>query len=501
MPTLEDGRRWNCRGKPAIGGAGAAIARRPVCADEEIMGQHWTPDSWRAKPIKQAPDYPDAGAVEAVEKTLRNYPPLVFAGEARRLKKLLGDVAEGKAFLLQGGDCAESFAEFHPNNIRDTFRVLLQMAVVLTFGAACPVVKVGRLAGQFAKPRSSDVEVQNGVSLPSYRGDIINGAEFTPAARIPDPQRMLQSFSQAAATLNLLRAFAQGGYADLHRVHSWNQGFVANSPQGEHYRELADRLTETLNFMAACGLNSETTREIRETDFFTSHEALLLPYEQAMTRIDSTSGEWYDVSAHLVWAGDRTRQLDGAHIEFLRGIKNPLGMKCGPSLDPSDLVRLIDRLNPENEAGRLVLIARMGADNVATKLAPLIRAVEREGRKVVWCCDPMHGNTVTSSNGYKTRLFDRILAEVKGFLAVHEAEGTYAGGVHFEMTGQDVTECVGGAQAISEDGLADRHHTHCDPRLNASQALELAFLLADALKKKRYAQLVVERTRHANAAE
>jgi 3-deoxy-7-phosphoheptulonate synthase len=484
-------------GNPLLVASGRAQWRKA----EEIMGQHWTPDSWRAKPIKQAPDYPDAAAVEAVEKTLRNYPPLVFAGEARRLKKLLGDVADGKAFLLQGGDCAESFAEFHPNNIRDTFRVLLQMAVVLTFGAACPVVKVGRLAGQFAKPRSSDFEVQNGVSLPAYRGDIINGSEFTPEARRPDPLRMVQSFSQAAATLNLLRAFAQGGYADLHRVHSWNQGFVANSPQGEHYRELADRLTETLDFMAACGLNSETTREIRETDFFTSHEALLLQYEQAMTRVDSTSGDWYDVSAHLLWVGDRTRQLDGAHVEFLRGVKNPLGMKCGPGLDTADLLRLIDRLNPENEAGRLVLITRMGADNVATKLAPLIRAVAREGRKVVWCCDPMHGNTVTSSNGYKTRLFDRILAEVKGFFAVHEAEGTYAGGVHFEMTGQDVTECVGGAQAISEAGLADRYHTHCDPRLNASQALELAFLLADALKKKRNAQLRDERTRHVSAAE
>jgi 3-deoxy-7-phosphoheptulonate synthase len=312
---------------------------------------------------------------------------------------------------------------------------------------------------------------------------------------------MIQCFSQSAATLNLLRAFAQGGYADLHRVHSWNQGFVANSPQGEHYRELADRLTETLDFMAACGLNSQTTREIRETDFFTSHEALLLPYEQAMTRIDSTSGDWYDCSAHLVWIGDRTRQLDGAHVEFMRGVKNPIGLKCGPSLDPADLLRLVDRLNPANEAGRLLLIARMGADKVESKLAPLIRAVAREGRKVVWCCDPMHGNTVTSSNGYKTRVFDRILAEVKGFFAVHEEEGTYAGGVHFEMTGQDVTECVGGAQAISEAGLADRYHTHCDPRLNASQALELAFLLADALKKKRNAQLRDERARHVSAAE
>ncbi len=460
------------------------------------MTKDWTPEGWRSRPIRQAPEYPDPAALESVEKTLRHYPPLVFAGEARRLQALLANVAEGKAFLLQGGDCAESFAEFHPNNIRDTFRVLLQMAVVLTFGAACPVVKVGRLAGQFAKPRSSDTETQNGVTLPSYRGDIINGAEFTEGARRPDPQRMIQSFSQAAATLNLLRAFAQGGYADLHRVHAWNQGFVANSPQGEQYQELADRLTETLDFMAACGLTSETTREIRETDFFTSHEALLLPYEQALTRIDSTSGDWYDCSAHLLWIGDRTRQLDGAHVEFLRGVKNPIGMKCGPTLDPADLLRLIDRLNPENRPGRLTLIARMGADKVEAKLPPLIRAVEREGRKVVWCCDPMHGNTVTSSTGYKTRSFDRILAEVKGFFAVHEAEGSYAGGVHFEMTGQDVTECIGGAQAITETGLADRYHTVCDPRVNASQALELSFLIADLLKRKRRGQL-----RHATAAE
>src|SRR5947209_11466593 len=346
------------------------MAGSTVTAGRDVMTNEWSPQSWRGLPIRQVPGYADEAALGRVEETLHRYPPLVFAGEARRLKDRLADVAAGKAFLLQGGDCAESFAEFHPNNIRDTFRVLLQMAVVLTFGAACPVVKVGRMAGQFAKPRSSDVEVQNGVTLPSYRGDIINGSEFSPEARRPDPQRMIQCFSQSAATLNLLRAFAQGGYADLHRVHSWNQGFVANSPQGEHYRELADRLTETLDFMGACGVNSETTREIRETDFFTSHEALLLQYEQAMTRVDSTSGDWYDVSAHLLWVGDRTRQLDGAHVEFLRGVKNPLGMKCGPSLEPADLIRLIDRLNPENEAGRLVLIARMGTDKVDTKLAP-----------------------------------------------------------------------------------------------------------------------------------
>ncbi|HXP30676.1 MAG TPA: 3-deoxy-7-phosphoheptulonate synthase class II [Stellaceae bacterium] len=449
------------------------------------MAEKWSPESWRGKPIQQAPDYPDAAACAAVEATLRNYPPLVFAGEARRLKGALAAVAAGRAFLLQGGDCAESFAEFHPNNIRDTFRVLLQMAVVLTFGAACPVVKVSRMAGQFAKPRSAESETQNGATLPSYRGDIINGMEFTAASRRPDPQRMIQAFSQSAATLNLLRAFAQGGYADLHRVHSWNQGFVANSPAGERYRELADRLTETLDFMAACGLTSETTSQIRETDLFTSHEALLLPYEQALTRIDSTTGDWYDCSAHLLWVGDRTRQPEGAHVEFLRGVRNPLGLKCGPSLEPAVLLRLIDALNPENEPGRLTLITRMGADKVREKLPPLIRAVEREGRKVVWCCDPMHGNTMTSSTGYKTRAVDQILREVRGFFAVHEAEGSYAGGVHFEMTGQDVTECIGGAQAISESALADRYHTHCDPRLNASQALEMAFLIAEALKRKR----------------
>jgi 3-deoxy-7-phosphoheptulonate synthase len=453
------------------------------------MAQKWSPESWRGKPIKQVPDYPDDAGLAAVEATLRNYPPLVFAGEARRLKKALAEVAQGRSFLLQGGDCAESFAEFHPNNIRDTFRVLLQMAVVLTYGASCPVVKVGRMAGQFTKPRSSDTETQSGATLPSYRGDSVNGMEFSAEARRPDPKRMLQAFSQSAATLNLLRAFAQGGYADLHRVHSWNQGFVAASPAGARYQELADRLTETLDFMAACGLNSETTPQIRETDFFTTHEALLLPYEQALTRIDSTSGDWYDCTAHMLWLGDRTRQIDGAHVEFLRGIKNPLGMKCGPTLDPADLLRLIDLLNPENEAGRLTLITRMGADKVEAKLPALIRAVSREGRQVVWCCDPMHGNTVTSSTGYKTRAVDRILAEVKGFFAVHEAEGTYAGGVHFEMTGQDVTECIGGAQAITETALGNRYHTHCDPRLNASQALELAFLIAEALKKKRMGEV------------
>ena len=449
------------------------------------MAKKWMPQGWRAKPIRQVPEYPDAAALADVEQRISRFPPLVFAGEARRLKAALAQVADGRAFLLQGGDCAESFAEFHADNIRDTFRVLLQMAVVLTFGAACPVVKVGRLAGQFAKPRSADVETQGDTTLPSYRGDMINGMEFTPEARIPDPERLVRAYNQSAATLNLLRAFAQGGYADLHKVHQWNLGFVAGSPQGERYRDLASRLDETLAFMEACGLTSETTPQIRETDFFTSHEALLLPYEEAMTRVDSTTGDWYDTSAHLLWVGDRTRQVDGAHVEFLRGIANPVAMKVGPSMDADDLLRLIDALNPEDEPGRLTLIARMGADDVERRLPPLVRAVKSQGRTVVWTCDPMHGNTVKSSTGYKTRPFDSILAEVRGFFAVHRAEGTHAGGVHVEMTGQNVTECVGGAQAITEAGLADRYHTHCDPRLNAEQALELAFLISEALKEER----------------
>jgi len=449
------------------------------------MTANWTPISWRDKTIRQVPEYPDQSAVNAVEDTLSAYPPLVFAGEARRLKADLGQVAEGKAFLLQGGDCAESFAEFHPNHIRDTFKVLLQMAVALTFGAACPVIKVGRMAGQFAKPRSAGTETIDGVELPSYRGDIVNGIDFTMADRQPDPERLVRAYNQSASTLNLLRAFAQGGFADLHQVHQWNLEFVAGSAQGQRYEELARRIDETIGFMKACGLTPEKSPELRETDFYTSHEALLLNYEQALTRVDSLSGEWYDCSAHMLWIGDRTRNIDEAHVEFMRGIKNPIGMKCGPTMETDDLIRLIDVLNPENEAGRLTLIARMGHDKVEENLPRLVRAVEREGRKVVWSCDPMHGNTIKSSSGYKTRPFDRILAEVKGFFNVHRAEGSYAGGVHFEMTGQDVTECIGGAQAISEDRLGDRYHTHCDPRLNASQALELAFLIAEQLKQER----------------
>ena len=449
------------------------------------LASDWTPESWRTKPVRQQPVYEDQAALGAVEGQLRRFPPLVFAGEARNLKRHLAEVSEGRAFLLQGGDCAESFAEFHPDNIRDTFRVLLQMAVVMTFAAACPVVKVGRMAGQFAKPRSEPVEVRDGTELPSYRGDIINAMDFTVAARRPDPNRLLQAYSQAAATLNLLRAFAQGGYADLHRVQGWNMGFVGHSPQGERYRALAERITEALAFMAAIGLGEDSVPELSQTEFYTSHEALLLGYEQAMTRIDSTSGDYYDTSAHMVWIGDRTRDPDEAHIEFARGIANPVALKAGPSLDPDGLLRLMDLLNPANEPGRLTVIARMGADKVEEKLPALLRAVEREGRAVVWSCDPMHGNTIKSSNGYKTRPFDRVLAEVGGFFAAHETEGTVAGGVHVEMTGQDVTECLGGAQAITERALSDRYHTHCDPRLNASQSLELAFLISDSLKRSR----------------
>jgi len=449
------------------------------------MARKWSPESWRALPILQQPNWPDTALLKKTEARLKISPPLVFAGEARNLRAKLAEACEGRAFLLQGGDCAESFSEFNADNIRDTFRVLLQMAVVLTFGAKCPVVKVGRLAGQFAKPRSADTETIDDVTLPAYRGDMINGMEFEVASRLPDPNRLMQAYSQSAATLNLLRAFAQGGYADLHQVQRWNLGFVAESPLGERYEDLADRLTESLEFMSACGLNSATTPQIRETEFYTSHEALILGYEQALTRIDSTSGDWYACSAHMLWIGDRTRQPDGAHVEFLRGVRNPIGIKAGPSLPPDELIRLIDVLNPENEPGRLTVIARMGADKVETGLPPLLRKVQSEGRKVLWACDPMHGNTIKSSNGYKTRVCDNILAEVSGFFAAHRTEDTHPGGVHFEMTGQDVTECLGGAQEITEESLAARYHTHCDPRLNASQALELAFLIAERLQAER----------------
>ena len=449
------------------------------------MPQSWNPSSWREKPIRQVPEYPDPSALAAVEERLKSHPPLVFAGEARKLTTALGQVAQGKAFLLQGGDCAESFAEFHPDNIRDTFRVLLQMAVVLTYAASMPVVKVGRIAGQFAKPRSDDNETQNGVTLPSYRGDIVNAQPFDAESRVPDPNRLLQAYAQSASTLNLLRAFASGGYADLQNVHRWTLGFIAGNAAGERYKALAERIGDALDFMEACGITPQSVPQLRATEFYTSHEALLLGYEQALTRIDSTTGDWYDTSAHMVWIGDRTRQLDGAHIEFCRGIKNPIGLKCGPSLDEEDLLRLIAALNPENVPGRLTLICRFGADKVAGKLPRLIRAVQREGASVVWSSDPMHGNTIKSQSGFKTRPFDRILKEIKTFFDVHRAEGTHAGGVHFEMTGQNVTECLGGAQAISDGDLSSRYHTHCDPRLNANQALELAFLMAEGPRAER----------------
>ncbi|RBP84396.1 3-deoxy-7-phosphoheptulonate synthase class II [Marinomonas rhizomae] len=442
----------------------------------------WNLTSWREKTALQQPVYPDAGHLAQVENTLEKMPPLVFAGEARQLKKALAQVANRQSFLLQGGDCAESFAEFHANNIRDTFKVMLQMAVVLTYAGKCPVVKVGRMAGQFAKPRSAGIEVIEGVELPSYRGDIINGIDFTEQARVPDPERLVQVYNQSASTMNLLRAFAQGGFADLHQVHQWNLDFLNASPAGGRFQGVADKIDDALQFMEACGIGPGLA-QLKETDFYTSHEALLLPYEQALTRKDSLTGEWYDCSAHMLWIGDRTRQLDGAHVEFLRGVQNPIGVKAGPSMDPEDLLRLCDVLNPNNEAGRLNIIVRMGADKVEEGMPKLIQAIQREGKQVVWSSDPMHGNTVKASTGYKTRRVDDVLKEVQQFFQVHNAEGSYAGGVHFEMTGQNVTECVGGSFEVTEADLADRYHTHCDPRLNADQSLELAFMISETLKK------------------
>ena len=448
--------------------------------------ERWTPAAWRARPAKHIPaDYADPAALSRVEDELRRMPPLVFAGEARRLKSLLGDVAAGKAFLLQGGDCAESFKEFSADNIRDTFRLILQMAVVLTFAGGKPVVKVGRMAGQFAKPRSDDFETINGVRLPSYRGDNINGMAFDAAERAPDPERLLKAYSQSASTLNLLRAFAGGGYADLHNIHRWTLGFVDDSPQGARYRELSDKISESLDFMQAIGVTPQSHPGLHQVEFFTSHEALLLGFEEAMTRVDSTTGDWYDVSAHLLWIGERTRQLDGAHIAFMKGINNPIGLKVGPTVEPDDLLALIDALNPRDEPGRLTLYGRFGSDKIAERLPRLMRATAKAGRNVGWAIDPMHGNTLKAANGYKTRPFDRILSEVKSFIEIAEAEGVHPGGVHLEMTGQNVTECLGGARAVVEGDLADRYHTHCDPRLNGEQALELAFLVAEKLNARR----------------
>ncbi|HVB89257.1 MAG TPA: 3-deoxy-7-phosphoheptulonate synthase class II [Beijerinckiaceae bacterium] len=456
----------------------------------------WSPDSWRAKPIEQAPIYADQAGLADVERQLAGFPPLVFAGEARKLKLALGRVAKGESFLLQGGDCAESFVEHSADNIRDFFRVFLQMAVVLTFAGSSPVVKIGRVAGQFAKPRTAPTERQEGIELPSYRGDIINATEFTESARAADPRRQLEAYRQSAATLNLLRAFATGGYANLENAHRWMLGFVNDSPQSERYQQLADRITETLAFMRAIGLDPESHPEMRQTDFYTSHEALLLGFEQALTRIDSTTGDYYATSGHMVWIGDRTRQFDHAHVDYCRGIRNPIGLKCGPSLRADDLLRLVDILNPADEPGRLTLTCRFGSDRVMDHLPALVRMIKREGRTVVWSCDPMHGNTITSAGGYKTRPFDRIMSEIRSFFAVHAGEGTYAGGVHLEMTGKNVTECTGGARAIMEADLHDRYHTHCDPRLNAEQAIEIAFLIAELLKSGK-----ASATRRVDAAE
>ena len=448
------------------------------------MTHNWTPSTWRAAEARQMPTYPDAQALADAEKTLGSYPPLVFAGEARNLTADLAKVAAGEAFLLQGGDCAESFAEFHPNNIRDTFRVILQMAVVMTFASKLPIVKVGRMAGQFAKPRSADTETIGKVTLPSYRGDNVNHIAFEAIGRAPDPQRMIKAYNQSAATLNLLRAFSSGGYANLHQVHAWTHDFMGRSPWTTQYRDIADRIGEALDFMAACGINPETVPQLKATQFYTSHEALLLPYEQALTRQDSLTGGWYDTSAHMLWIGDRTRFEGSAHVEFLRGIGNPIGMKCGPSLKPDALLAMLDTLNPKRAAGRLTLITRYGYDKIETELPALVRAVKAAGHPVVWSCDPMHGNVVKASNGYKTRPFERILAEVRGFFAVCRAEGVHGGGIHAEMTGQNVTECTGGAVDVTEQSLGDRYHTHCDPRLNAAQSLELAFLLAEMLNQE-----------------
>jgi 3-deoxy-7-phosphoheptulonate synthase len=449
----------------------------------------WTKSSWRNKPRIQMPDYTDAAALNAVEAQLSQYPLLIFAGEARRLKTELAAASRGEAFLLQGGDCAEAFDQFNSDSIRDTFKVMLQMAMVLTYGAKVPVVKVGRMAGQFAKPRSANTETVGGVELPSYRGDIINGLDFTPEARIPDPQRMLQAYTQSAATLNLLRAFSTGGFADMKRVNAWTLGFT-DSQEIQKYRDLASRIQDSIDFMGAAGINSDTTHEFSSVEYYTSHESLLLEYEEALTRVDSTSGKWLAGSSHMIWIGDRTRQPDGAHVEFASGVQNPIGLKCGPTTTAEDLKVLMAKLNPENEEGRLTLIARFGAGSVGDHLPRLIKAVQEEGANVLWTCDAMHGNTIKSESGYKTRPFESVLREVREFFGIHQAEGTIPGGVHFEMTGQDVTECTGGVRAVSDEDLSDRYHTACDPRLNASQSLELAFLVAEELSALRESRAV-----------
>ncbi|PPR46951.1 MAG: Phospho-2-dehydro-3-deoxyheptonate aldolase [Alphaproteobacteria bacterium MarineAlpha5_Bin9] len=445
----------------------------------------WQPDSWKSKEAKHLPKYEDENHLNDVLNQISQFPPLVFAGEVRNLESQLADVSNGKAFLLQGGDCAESFSEFNPNNIRDSFKVILQMAIVLTFGASCPVVKIGRMAGQFAKPRSQDKEIVNNIELESYKGDIINDIKFDSILRKPNPERLIKAYNQSASTLNLLRAFSQGGFANLNKIHQWNLSYIKDSSSKQKFQEIAKRIDECLVFMEACGINDKNVRQMSETDFYTSHEALLLPYEQALTRIDSTTGNWYDVSAHMLWVGDRTRQLNGAHVEFLRGIGNPIGIKVGPTTKIDELLEIIDFINPKNKPGRITLICRMGADKIASKLPKIISSVEKSGKVVVWACDPMHGNTIKASNGFKTRALSNLISEIEQFFQIHKAEGSYPGGIHLEMTGQNVTECIGGVQELTEKDLSSRYHTYCDPRLNASQALELSFLLSDYLKEKK----------------
>jgi 3-deoxy-7-phosphoheptulonate synthase len=447
------------------------------------MNQKWNPDSWKSKTALHQPNYLDEKKLEKTIKKMKKLPPLVFAGEVRSLKKELSKCVDGNGFLLQAGDCAESFAEFHPNYIRDTFRVIMQMAVILSFAAGVPVVKVGRLAGQFAKPRSSPTEEKNGKKLPSYLGDMINAINFDEKAREHNPERMIQAYNQAASTQNLLRAFAYGGYADLSTIQNWNLDFVKKSKQGSNFKVIADRISECLDFINACGINNKNARQLYETNFFISHEALLLPYESAFTRIDSTTGKWYDVSTHMVWIGDRTRQLNGAHVEFCKGISNPIGIKVGPSAKANEIIELVKTINPENEKGKIVLIVRMGAEKINQLFPQLLKQFKKLDLNVVWSCDPMHANIEKSKSGYKTRNFKNILREVKSFFKIHKDVGTYAGGIHLEMTGQNVTECIGGLQKISDKDLSSRYHTHCDPRLNASQSLELAFLMASNLKK------------------
>jgi 3-deoxy-7-phosphoheptulonate synthase len=445
--------------------------------------KNWKINSWRKYPVKHIPEYPDKKELDQVLDKIRTFPPLVFAGETRHLKQQLAEVVDGKAFLLQGGDCAESFAEFHPDNIRDTFKLMLQMSLVLTYSASLPVVKLGRIAGQFSKPRSAPTETKDGVELPSYLGDNINGIEFSEKARVPDPKRLFKAYSQSAATLNLIRAFSHGGFADLKKVHTWNLGFIKKSPEAKRFKELEDQIANALAFMDACVINSDFNRRLKTVNFWTSHEALLLPFEESMTRTDSTTGENHDTSAHFVWIGDRTRQLDGGHVEFCRGIENPIGIKCGPTLKADDLINLCNKINPKNEKGKITLISRFGANNVSKHLPKLIRAIKKEGLNVIWSCDPCHGNTIKATTGFKTRPFNSVLSEVKNVFACHQSEGSYVGGLHIELTGQNVTECTGGAQKISDKDLSSRYHTHCDPRLNANQALELAFLISDEIKK------------------